>query len=142
MDRRKRNHLCIWLIFLGVINVTAYTAVYAGIGGDAINGYITDDGEYVLRGHFIKHGTRGGEEPCSRRVWFYSYFHSLSIIPSCVAILVPLMILARPHIIATMNEGSWVQGATFISVSMTLMIAIAVIVTFWFCLKFIDQIWG
>lgn len=141
MDRRKRNKLCIWLIFLGVINVTAYTAVYACIGGDAINGYISETGEYVLRGHFIR-GTRGGEAPCSRGVWFYSYFHSLSIIPTCVAILVPLMILARPHIIATMREGSWVQGTTFISVSMTLVIALAVIVTFWFCLQFINQLWG
>jgi hypothetical protein len=86
VDRRKRNKLCIWLIFLGVINVTAYTAVYACIGGDAINGYISETGEYVLRGHFIR-GTRGGEAPCSRGVWFYSYFHSLSIIPTCVAMM-------------------------------------------------------
>ncbi len=141
MDRRKRNQLCIWLIFGGVLNLTAYTAVYAYIQGDAINGYVRD-GQYYVRGHFLKFGPEGEENKVSAGVWVYSYFHSMSIIPTCVAMIVPLMILARPHIIATMNEGRWMRGTTFISVIMTLLIALAVVAMLWSCLDFARQMWG
>ncbi len=144
MDRRTRNRMCIWLMTIGVLNLTVYTALYAYIGGDAINGHISGQGQarhYFVKGHFL-HGLVGGESECSAGVWVYSYLHSLSIIPTCVAILVPLMILARPHIIATMKEGSWMQGATAMTVSMTILIALAVMWTLWIGLSFIREIRG
>lgn len=140
MDRRKRNRLCIWLIFAGVINLTVYTAVYAYIGGDAINGE-TRDGVHYLRGHFLR-GPAGMERPVSQGVWVYSYLHSMSIIPTCVGVILPLMVLARPHIIATMKEGSFVQGPTIITISMTLLIALATVATLWFTLLFLRDLGG
>ena len=144
MDRRTRNRIYIWLMTLGVMNLTLYTALYAYIGGDAINGHIgggQTTKQYVVSGHFL-HGLTGGESVVSARVWIYSYLHSLSIIPTCVAILVPLMILARPHVIATMKEGSWMQGATAMTASMTILIALAVMWTLWIGLSFIREIRG
>ncbi len=144
MDRRTRNRTCIWLMTIGVLNLTVYTALYAYIGGDAINGRIDDHRpgrQYIVSGHFL-HGLTGGESRVSARVWIYSYLHSWSIIPTCVGILVPLMILARPHIIATMKESSWMQGATAMTVSMTILIALAVMWTLWIGLSFIREIRG
>ena len=64
MDRRTRNRTCIWLMTIGVLNLTVYTALYAYIGGDAINGRIDDHRpgrQYVVSGHFL-HGLAGGEQ--------------------------------------------------------------------------------
>ncbi len=144
MDRRTRNRICIWLMTIGVLNLTVYTTLYAYIGGDAINGRIDDhrpSRQYIVSGHFL-HGLTGGESVVSARVWIYSYLHSWSIIPTCVGILVPLMILARPHIIATRKESWWMQGATAMTVSMTILIALAVMWTLWIGLSFIREIRG
>ena len=140
MERRKRNRLCIWLIFAGVVNLTVYTAVYAYIGGDAINGEVRA-GEYYLRGHFLRRPA-GLERPVSLGVWVYSYLHSMSIIPTCVGVILPLMVLARPHIIATMKEGSLIQGPTIITISMTLLIALAIVATLWFTLSLLRDLGG
>lgn len=144
MNRRTRNRTCIWLMTIGVLNLTVYTALYAYIGGDAINGHLGGEEqarEYFVKGHFL-HGLAGGETKVSARIWIYSYLHSWSIIPTCVGILVPLMILARPHVIATMKESWWMQGATAMTVSMTILIALAVMWTLWIGLSFIREIRG
>ncbi len=65
MQRRTRNIICIWVIFGGLINILAYTILYAELGGDAKNGWkeiIHDDSgnrieQYYITGHFLRAGT-------------------------------------------------------------------------------------
>ena len=52
MNRRTRNIICLWIIFLGLTNFVSYTVIYGYIGGDAKNGEISD-GRYYVRGNFI-----------------------------------------------------------------------------------------
>ena len=137
MTKRTRNRLCIWIIALGIGNFLAYTVSYAYIGGDAHNGGIRD-GKHYVAGHFL-HGRVGAEQEVPRGVWIYSYLHSISIWPSIAAVLICNMILARPHIIATMKEG-FVSGGTFVTVVITLLSFLTLVATVAFTLEFISEL--
>ncbi len=138
MDRRTRNRLCIWIIAIGIANFVAYTVSYWYVGGDAHNGEIRE-GVYYVRGHFL-HGAAGAERPVSRGLWLYSYLHSISIWPSIAAVLICNMILARPHIIATMKESSIMQGQTFVAVCSTTILLLSGALTAWFLIGFIREL--
>ena len=138
MNRRARNKLCIWIIILGLLNCLVYTVVYAYIGGDAKNGEITPDGRYTLRGHFI-HSHEGRPTEVARPVWIYSYIHSISIWPTQAAVLIAMLILARPHIIATMKEDSLLSGPVFVTVAITIVALVVAVSTLWFILDFMAQ---
>lgn len=139
MNRRTRIRICVWLIMLGLGNFLAYAVVYAVIGGDAHNGYIKvdDAGErsYYVRGHFI-HREKGKEQDVSKGVWIYSYIHSISIWPSIAVVLVAMMSLARPHIMATYQQGV-MKGSTLVTVMITLIITVTVIIMINFTVEFI-----
>jgi hypothetical protein len=130
--------LCIWIIGLGIANFIAYTVSYWYVGGDAHNGEVRE-GVYYVRGHFL-HGAVGAERPVSRGLWIYSYLHSISIWPSIAAVLISNMILARPHIIATMKEG-FISGPTFVTVVITLLSFLTLVATLVFALQFIGELW-
>lgn len=138
MDRRTRNRLCIWIIGLGLLNLLAYTVTYAYIQGDARNGEVRD-GRYYVRGHFI-HGLEGQQREVDKATWMYSYIHSISIWPSEGLVLIALLILARPHIIATMKEDGLVSGQTFVTICMTLVALLVIVSTFWFLLDFLGEL--
>ncbi len=138
MDRRTRNRLCLWIIAVGLTNFIAYAVSYGFLGGDAHNGEIRE-GKYYLRGHFIRHGATGAERTVSREVWVYSYIHSISIWPSIAAVLICNMILARPHIIATMKEG-FISGPTFVTIVITLLTFLTLVATLAFTLQFIGEL--
>lgn len=138
MDRRTRNRVCIWIIGLGLANLLAYTVSYAYLQGDAANGEIRD-GKYYVRGHFI-HGPEGKQKDVSRATWIYSYIHSITIWPTEGLLLVALLILARPHIIATMREDGMVSGQTFVTICITLVVVIVSAITFWFVLDFLRNL--
>ncbi len=141
MTRRTRNLTCIWVIILGLGNFVAYTAAYSCIGGDARNGYI-DNGTYYVSGHHMHvESLDGRTTPVSAATWIYSYIHSISIWPTMAAIIVSTLILARPHIIATMREGP-VSGQTLIAVFCTVIILIAGAMTVWFIAEFISKLRG
>jgi len=137
MTHRTRNLICIWIIAVGLCNFVAYTIAYSFIGGDAVNGQITDEGYYV-RGHFI-HGPEGQVARVSRRVWIYSYLHSISIWPTIAAVLLSMLVLARPHIIATMKEGL-VSGQTLITIFSTVLVLVVGAMTAWFVMDFIRSL--
>jgi len=144
MERLTRNRICIWLIFIGLLNFVAYTIVYAELGGDARNGYIgqndqTGEREYYIAGHFI-HGTEGKFERVAPWVWIYSYAHSVTLWPTQAAILLGLLLLARPHIIATMKENGFMQGQTFIAVCATIILLFCASLTTWFLIGFIKEL--
>lgn len=143
MERRVRNRLCIWIIFLGLINFVAYAVVYAELGGDACNGYIQAGShgprQYYVAGHFI-HGAEGKSARVAGWVWIYSYVHSITIWPTEAAILVCLLILARPHIVATMKEDSLMQGSTFVAVCSTIIVLLASALTIWFVIRFAGEL--
>jgi hypothetical protein len=157
VQRRTRNRLCIWLIFLGLINFLAYTLVYAELGGDAKNGGVEIkknlDGSpmldevgqpqwvYYIKGHFIR-GAAGERSDVSRWVWIYSYLHSISIWPTQGVLMICMLILAQPHIIATMRENSVMQGTTFVSVAITLIAVVYTAMSVWFVLGFIGALKG
>jgi len=139
MNRRTRNRLCLWVIIIGLANCLAYTVVYAYIGGDAKNGEITEDGRYEVRGHYLR-GQEGKATSVSRAAWIYSYVHSMTIWPTQAAVLIAMLILARPHIIATMKEGSFISGPTFVTVSITIIVLVVSVTTIWFILDFMAEL--
>jgi len=137
MKRRTRNLICIWIIILGLGNFVAYTVAYSYIGGDARNGYI-QDGRYYVQGHYI-HGLEGSRSEVSPGTWIYSYIHSITIWPTIAAVLLGTLILARPHIIATMKEG-FVSGPTLITVFATVIVLVVGAMTVWFVIDFISTL--
>ncbi len=123
MPRRRRNKILIWIIGLGLLNFLLYTVIYAIIGGDAKNGWI-ENGQPVVRGHFLHAGTEGQSTPVSTPVWIYSYIHSISIWPTIGAVLCSMLLLARPHIIATMQEDTFIRGHTFVTAATTVIVIV------------------
>jgi len=139
VNRRTRNRTCIWLMTIGVLNLTVYTTLYAYIGGDANNGEITDDMRFFVRGHYL-HGQDGKATEVSRATWFYSSLHSISIWPTLAAVLIAMLILARPHIIATMKEEHFISGPILITVSITIIVFVVSLSTLWFILDFMADL--
>jgi hypothetical protein len=138
MDRRTRNRLCIWLIILGLSNFIVYAVVYAIIGGDAPNGYIRD-GLYYVRGHFV-HRTIGYEQDVPQWVWVYSYLHSISIWPSIATVLLAMLVLARPHMLATYQNGV-MKGTTLVTVLATLIVFVTGVIMLSFVVDFVHVFW-
>jgi len=121
LTRRRRNQICIAVIVLGLLNFLVYTLSYAALGGDAHNGYRKLVGQpdgsqqavYVVRGHHVRN-PRGVEQEVSRSAWIYSYVHSITVPLTSGALIISMLILARPHILATMRDG-WLSGRTFVT---------------------------
>jgi len=139
MNRRTRNKLCIWIMMVGLGNCLVYTVVYAYIGGDANNGEITEDNRFVVRGHYL-HGQDGKATEVSYGTWIYSSLHSISIWPTLAAVLIAMLILARPHIIATMREEYFISGPTLVTVSITIIVFVISLSTLWFILDFMADL--
>ncbi len=137
MERLTRNRLCVWLISIGLGNFLLYAVVYAIIGGDAPNGYIKN-GIYYVRGHFV-HRATGYENDVDRWVWVYSYIHSISIWPSIAAVLLAMLILARPHIIATYQHGI-MKGSTLVTVMATVIVMVTSVIMILFISDFVRTI--
>lgn len=138
MERRTRNRLCTWLIILGLSNFIAYAVVYAIIGGDAPNGEIREGVHYV-RGHFV-HYEVGFEQVVPRWVWIYSFLHSISIWPSIAGVLLAMLTLARPHIMATYQQGI-MKGSTLVTVMATMIVSVTSLIMLLFVVDFIRTLW-
>lgn len=146
LPRRRRNKICVWIIAIGALNFLAYTAMYASLGGDAHNGgverIVTSDGAthvtYTVRGHFI-HSLSGQESEVSRRVWIYSYLHSISVFVTSAAMIVSMLVLARPHILATMRDG-WIGGRTFVTALGAVVVVVTGVAVFTFAWNFVNQL--
>lgn len=130
--------MLIWMIGLGLFNFTAYTVLYAYIGGDARNGRV-ESGSFFVRGHFL-HDLHGHDAEVSKPIWLYSYAHSVTIWPTIGVVLCAMLILAQPHIIATMHEDSLFRGRSFVTVSMTVIILVICSGTLYFLLGLIQAI--
>ncbi len=135
MDRQRRNRILLWIIALGLANFVLYTLVYWYLGGDAPNGKF-QDGHYYLRGHFVWALAGKASGPVSRTVWLYSYIHSISIWPTIASVLISMLILARPHIIATMKTDAPVRGHIFVAVCITVIALITGAWTMFFIFDF------
>jgi hypothetical protein len=146
MPRRRRNQICIAIIAIGALNFVVYTVVYAALGGDAHNGEArlveraggTGAVGYFVRGHFI-HTLVGQEAEVSRRAWVYSYLHSMLVLVTSAAMIISMLVLARPHILATMR-GGWISGQTFVTAFGTIVILIASAAIFIFAWDFVVQL--
>jgi len=135
MPRRLRNKVLIWIIGLGLLNFLAYTIMYAYIGGDAPNGKVLE-GAFYVRGHFLRDAA-GQASEVSKGVWIYCYAHSVSIWPTIGLVLCSMLILARPHIIATMDEDSLVQGRSFVTAALTTIVVVTGAIMLHFLVDFI-----
>ncbi len=135
MDRQRRNLILLWIIVLGLANFVFYTFIYWYLGGDAPNGFV-DQGRYHLRGHFLWALAGRASEPVPRYVWLYSYIHSITIWPTIAAVLIPMFILARPHIIATMKTDAPVRGHIFVAVCITVIALVTAASTMIFVFDF------
>jgi len=141
MDRLFRTRLCVWIMTIGLSNFLIYAVAYAIIGGDAPNGYIKrQDGQstYYVRGHFV-HRAIGYEQDVPRWVWFYSYIHSILIWPSIAAVLLSMLVLARPHIMATYSDGT-IRGSTLVTVLMTVIVIMTTFVMILFIKDFVREV--
>lgn len=146
MQRRTRNRICIWVIIGGLLNFLAYTIAYGALGGDAMNGALnySDRGArwvYTVSGHYLN-STSGLQREVPRWVWYYSYVHSISLWPTQAMMMISMLFLARPHIIATMRESTWIRGPTFITAAMTLTIVVYSAMTIWFITHLIRDVAG
>jgi len=143
---RRRNRLCIRLIFVGLLNLLVYTIVYAAVGGDAHNGEVrmavADSGPprktYFVRGHFIR-TPEGMERQVHRSVWIYSYVHSISVWITTAGMVISMLVLARPHILATMRDG-WISGQTFVVAFATVVVLATLTMVTLFTWDFITQL--
>lgn len=148
LPRRRRNQICIAIIAFGLVNFLVYTLSYAILGGDAHNGYrklvAQPDGThspvYVIRGHHVRM-IQGQETLVSRGVWVYSYLHSITVPLTSGALIISMLVLARPHIVATMRDG-WVNGRTFVTAFGTIVILVSLAVTALFVSHFVTQLGG
>jgi hypothetical protein len=144
--RRRRNGVCIAIIALGLLNYLAYTLAYAALGGDAHNGHREivqlDDGtvatKYFVRGHHLN-TLSGREHEVSRGAWIYSYLHSISVPITWGAVLISMLVLARPHILATMR-GGWISGQTFVTAFGTIVVLVSAAATFLFAWHFAEEL--
>jgi len=143
LPSRRRNELCIAVITLGAINFLIYTMSYAALGGDAQNGYckvVTDPNgqthkEYYVRGHFI-HDIEGRAQAVSRAAWIYSHVHSISVPLTSGAMIISMLVLARPHILATMR-GGFMTGQTFVVAFGTIVVLVSISVAVMFTVGFV-----
>jgi hypothetical protein len=148
LPRRRRNQICIAIIAFGLLNFLIYTMTYAILGGDAHNGYrrvVTGaDGsqhaEYIVRGHHVR-DLQGLQTPVSRGAWIYSYAHSITVPLTSGALIICMLVLARPHIIATMRDG-WISGQAFVTAFATVVILVSIAVTVLMAAHFVAQVRG
>jgi hypothetical protein len=146
--RRRRNQACIIIIAIGLLNFVAYTLSYAILGGDAHNGYrevveTAGGGQravYVVRGHHVR-DLRGLEAEVSRAAWIYSYVHSITVPLTSGAMIISMLVLARPHIIATMRDAR-ISGETFVVAFGTIVMLISISATVLFAAHFVAQLRG
>lgn len=134
MKRANRNRILVAIIFLGLTNFAVYTVFYWHFQGDARNGCIrfvagptaahATQPEFILRGHFLR--ARGGLESAavSRGVWIYSFVHSISIWITVGGVLVSMLVLARPHIIATIESDARISGRTVVNGCIVLVVVV------------------
>lgn len=142
----RRNRICLRIIVIGLLNFLLYTICYAALGGDAQNGDVrpvvgpngVEHTAYFVRGHFIR-DPAGKEREVHRWLWIYSYLHSMSVFATSAAIVVSLLVLARPHIIATMR-GSWISGQMFIAVFGTIAVLVTSAMIIIFAWDFVAQL--
>ncbi len=145
---RRRNRVCIWIIAAGLANFLVYTLSYAVIGGDARNGErkleLDSHGKprhhYYVRGHFI-HSLSGKAQEVSRGAWIYSYVHSISVPLTSGALIISMLVLSRPHILATMR-GGLINGQTFVIAFGTIVVLVTVAVTALFTSDFVRALSG
>jgi hypothetical protein len=146
MPRRRRNKICVGIIAVGALNFVVYTLTYATLGGDAHNGSCkiiehadgTTETLFYVRGHFIR-SLDGREAQVSRPVWIYSYLHSMSVFVTSAAMIISMLVLARPHILATMR-GGWISGQTFVAAFGTVVILVTSAALFAFAWGFVAQL--
>jgi hypothetical protein len=135
VKRATRNRILVAIIFLGLANFAVYTFFYWYYQGDARNGcirFVTNphdpqarpQPEYVLRGHFLR--SRDGLESAgvSRGVWIYSFIHSITIWITIGAVLISMLVLARPHIIATIESDARISGRTVVNMCIFLVVVV------------------
>jgi hypothetical protein len=144
--RRRRNKICIAIMAIGALNFVCYTFTYAMLGGDAHNGYRqivqgadgTRQAEHYVRGHFIRNPA-GEAAPVSEAAWIYSYVHSISMWLTSGAMIISMLVLARPHIVATMRDG-WISGQTFVTVLGTIVVLGTLAAAGLFTWDFLEQL--
>ena len=148
LARRRRNQICILIIAVGLVNFLAYTLSYALLGGDAHNGYCKrvehPDGSvtrtYIIRGHHVRN-LAGLESEVSRGLWIYSYLHSITVPLTSGALIISMLVLARPHIVATMRDG-WIGGQTFVAAFGAVVILVSLAAALLFVGHFVRQLRG
>ncbi|MFW6154632.1 MAG: hypothetical protein ACOC95_05400 [Planctomycetota bacterium] len=137
MDRRTR--VCVIIIVAGLANFVAYTAGWALIGGDAMNGYVHREAAGGAARHYFltRHGTEVRE--VSAAAWVYSAVHAISVPLTVGAVLLAMLTLARDRLIAAMH-ATLVRGRAFMTALAVVIGALMVIISAYFTWYTITQL--
>ncbi len=65
--------------------------------------------------------------------------HSISIWPSIATVLLAMLVLARPHIMATYQHGI-VKGTTLVTVMATVIVFATALIMIWFVVAFVTEL--
>jgi hypothetical protein len=77
---RRAKFILIPVVVLAAVNFATFIIINMYIGGDAINGHVTD-GHYFL-------GSHGGHTEVSKAVWTYSYYHTISVLITHLSVFI------------------------------------------------------
>ncbi|NLF30464.1 MAG: hypothetical protein GX591_06210 [Planctomycetes bacterium] len=137
MDRRTR--VCVVIIVAGLANFVAYTAGWALIGGDAMNGYVRLEGPggTVRRYFLVRHGVEVRE--VSAAAWVYSAVHAISVPLTVGAVLLAMLTLAKDRLIAAMHS-TLVRGRAFMTALAVVIAALMVTISAYFTWYTIAQL--
>jgi len=81
---KRARYIFVPVFILAIVNFAAFIIINIYIGGDAINGHVTD-GHYFL-------GSHGRYTEVNRAVWTYSYYHTISMWITHLSVFVLLAI--------------------------------------------------
>lgn len=133
---RRRTRICIWIIILGLLNFLAFGIIYAYIGGEAVNGGVTQQSG---RMHYFIRTPSQQLHPVSNGIFWYSGIHSISIWVTFGAVMLAMLTLAKDRIIDSMHSAV-VRGRALLTILATIITTIAIVCTVWGGLAFASKL--
>ena len=131
--------MCVVIIVAGLANFVAYTAGWALIGGDAMNGYVRLEVPGGAARHYFlaRHGAEVRE--VSAGAWVYSAIHAISVPLTVGAVMLAMLTLAKDRLIAAMHS-TLVRGRAFMTALAVVIAVLMVTISAYFTWYTITQL--
>ncbi len=131
-----KTKICIWVIFVGLVNFLAFAVAWYAIGGDAIGGKVYAQGEQVK---YCLKSPGSSEVEVSRGVFIYSGVHCISIWITVAAVMLAMLTLAKDRIVSSMRS-TIMHGRMLITVLAVVITVAIVVITFLFVREFLGHL--